>query len=93
MLPPDDQVRASEVVLRLLGQLPASLTRGLWRHADNCPLSQNRTCQQVRGLLRDHLRAALAAADDWEPSWNAETALFTILDVRRLPKILHIFTT
>ena len=88
-LPPAKQVTAATVVLRTLGRLPPGVTEGLWRHADLCHLSRRGTCRQVRWLLREHLLAALAAAEDWQPSWDAEAALFTVLSVRRLPTILN----
>lgn len=87
-LPPARQLTAATVVLATLSRLPPGVTEGLWRHADVCHLSRRGTCRQVRWLLREHLLAALTAAEDWQASWDAEAALFTLLSLRRLPVIL-----
>lgn len=89
-LPSARRLTAATVVLRTLGHLPPGVTEGLWRHADVCHLSRQGTCRQIRWLLRDHLLAGLAAAEDWQPSWDAEAALLTVLSLRRLPTLLSV---
>lgn len=90
-VPVTRELTAAKVVLQVLGRLPPGVTETLWRHADACLLLRTGSCRQLRWVLRNHLLAALATAEDWQAAWDAEAALVTVLSLRRLPTLMGTF--